>query len=66
MIAKVLDRDTLLAKRIWTLFRDQGITIAFMLKAIRIAVSVLVEALPPCSGTIAGGTPLSKDQRGAK
>ena len=41
-IAKVLDKDTLLAEKIIALFRDQGITIASILIAIGMAKGVLV------------------------
>ena len=44
-IAKVLDKDTSLAEKIRTLFREQGITIASILMAIGMAIGVLVEAL---------------------
>ena len=44
-IAKVLDKDTSLAEKIRTLFREQGITIASILTAIGMAIGVLVEAL---------------------
>ena len=44
-VAKVLDKDTSLAEKIRTLFREQGITIASILMAIGIAIGVLVEAL---------------------
>ena len=40
-IAKVLDKDTLLAEKIRTLFREQGITIASMLTAVRMATGYL-------------------------
>ena len=46
-IAKVLDSNTSLAEKIRTLFREQGITIASILTAIRMAIRVLVEALLP-------------------
>ena len=49
-IAKVLDKDTSLAEKIQTLFREQGITIASILTAIRMAIGVLVEALLPGGG----------------
>ena len=42
-IAKVLDKDTSLGEKIRTLFREQGITIASVLTAIRMAIRVLVE-----------------------
>ena len=41
-IAKVLDRDTSLAEKIRTLFREQGITIASILMAIGMAIGVLI------------------------
>ena len=44
-IAKVLDKDTSLAEKIRTLFREQGIMIASILTAIGMAIGVLVEAL---------------------
>ena len=44
-ISKVLDKDTSLAEKIQTLFRKQGITIASILTAIGMAISVLDEAL---------------------
>ena len=50
MIAKVLDKDTSLAEKIRTLFREQSITVASILTAIRMAISVLVEALLPGGG----------------
>ena len=62
-IAKVLDKDTSLAEKIQTLFREQGITIASILTAIRMAIGVLVEALLPGGG---GGKPPPKDEAGLK
>ena len=52
-IAKVLDKDTSLGEDIRTLFREQGITIASILRAIRMAIGVLVEALLPGGGVVA-------------
>ena len=49
-IAKVLDKDTSLGEKIRTLFKEQGITIACILTAIRMAIGVLVEALLPGGG----------------
>ena len=49
-IAKVLNKDTLLAEKIRTLFREQGITIASVLMAFGMAIGVLVEALPGGGG----------------
>ena len=68
MIAKVLDKDTSLGEKIRTLFREQGITIASILMAIGMAISVLDEALLPGGGggTAAGGEPPPKDEKGLK
>ena len=60
-IAKVLDKDTSLGEKIRTLLREQGITIASILTAIRMAIGVLVEALLP-----GGGEPPPKDEKGLK
>ena len=67
-IAKILDKDTSLAEKIQTLFREQGITIASILMAIGMAIGVLVEALLPGSGgaTASGGKPPPKDEAGLK
>ena len=68
--AKVLDKDTSLGEKIRTLFREQGITIASILTAIRMAIGVLVEALLPGGGGAAvasgGGEPPPKDEKGIK
>ena len=68
MIAKVLDRDTSLAEKIRTLFREQGITIASILTAIGMAIGVLVEALLPGGGggASAESPPPPKDEKGLK
>ena len=68
-IAKVLDKDTSLGEKIRTLFREQGITIASILTAIRMAIGVLVKALLPggCAVTTSGGgEPPPKDEKGLK
>ena len=68
-IAKVLDKDTSLAEKIRTLFREQGITIASILTAIRMAIGALVEALLPIGGAAmasGGGEPPPKDEKGLK
>ena len=67
-IAKVMDKDTSLGEKIRTLFREQGITIASILTAIRMAIGVLVEALLPGSAATAsgGGEPPPKDEKGLK
>ena len=51
----MLDKDTSLAEKIQTLFREQGITIACILMAIGMAIRVLVEALLPGGGAALGG-----------
>ena len=64
-IAKVSDKDTSLANKIRTLFREQGITIASILTAIGMAIGVLIEALlPGGGGTVASLPP--KDEKGVK
>ena len=63
MIAKVLDKDTSLA---WTLFREQGITIASIFTAIGMAIGVLVEALLPGEGGTVANHPPPKDKKGVK
>ena len=50
--AKVLDKDTSLAEKIRTLFREQGIMIASILTAIGMAIGVLAEALLPGVGVL--------------
>ena len=67
----MLDKDTSLGEKIRTLFREQGITIASILKAIGMAIGVLVEALLPGGGGAAtasggGGEPPPKDEKGLK
>ena len=67
----MLDKDTSLAKKIRTLFREQGITIASILMAIEMAIGVLVEALLPGGGGAAaasggGAEPPPKDEKGLK
>ena len=52
MIAKVLDSNTSLAEKIRMRFREQGITIASVLMAIRMAIGILVEALLPGGGVL--------------
>ena len=65
-IAKVLHKDTSLGEKIRTLFREQGIVIASILTAIRMAIGVLVEALLLGGGAAAasGGEPPPKDEKG--
>ena len=68
-IAKILEKDTSLGEKIRTLFREQGITIALILMAIRMAIGVLVEALLPGGAATAsggGGEPPPKDEKGLK
>ena len=70
MIPKVLDKDVSLSEKIRMLFQEQGITIASVLTAIGMAISVLVEALLPggtgsASNSTTGKHP-PKDEKGAK
>ena len=67
-IVKVLNKDTSLAEKIRTLFREQGIMIASILTAIGMAIRVLVEALlPGCDGAVAAsGGPPPKDEKSLK
>ena len=66
-ITKVLDKDTSLAEKIRMPFREQGIMIASILMAIRMAISVLVEALLPGSGVVSvGEPPPPMDEKGVK
>ena len=64
-IAKVWDKNTSLAEKIRTLFREQGIMIASILTAIGMAIGVLVEAFLPGGGgaAAASGGPPSKDKK---
>ena len=64
----MLDKDTSLGEKIITLFREQGIIIASILVAIRMAIRVLVEALLPGGGgsAMASGGPPPKDEKGLK
>ena len=66
----MLDKDTSLGEKVRTLFREQGITIASILTAIRMAIGVLVETLLPGGGGAAaasgGGEPPPKDEKGLK
>ena len=63
-----MDKDTSLAEKIRTLFREQGITIASILMAIGMAIGVLVKALLPSGGAAASGNgePPPKDEKGLK
>ena len=63
-IAKVLDKDTSLAEKILTLFREQGIMIASILTAIGDGHRQLVEALLPGIGGATASPP--KDEKGLK
>ena len=66
----MLDSNTSLAEKIQTLFRETGITIASVLTAIRMAISVLIEALMPGGGgtwsASAASPPPPKDEKGLK
>ena len=62
----MLDKETSLAEKIETLFREQGITIASLLTAIGMAIEVLVEAVLPGDGGAAESPPPPKDEKGLK
>ena len=62
----MLDKDTSLVEKIRTLFREQGITIASILMAIRMAIGVLIEALLPGGGGTVASPPPPKDEKGLK
>ena len=58
-ITKFLDKETgTLGERIRTLFKEQGITIVSMLRAVGMAIGILIEALlgGPSVSTTSGGT----------
>ena len=65
-IAKVLNKDTSLAEKIRTLFREQGIMIFSILMAFRMAISVLIEALLPGGGSGTAASPPPKDEKRVK
>ena len=54
-IGNVLDKDTSLAKRIRTLFWEQGITIISILTALFMAISTIVHAITGVFGGGGGG-----------
>ena len=54
-IAKVVDKDTSSARKIQTLFREQGIMIASILTAIAILVEVLLVGGVAMQGKVGGG-----------
>ena len=64
----MLDKDTSLAEKLWMLFWEQRITIAFVRTAIGMAIGVLVEMLRPSGGGTGGtaGKPPPKDEKGSK
>ena len=65
-----MESNTSLAEKIRALFREQGITIASILTAIRMAIRVLIEALLPggggASAASGGGESPPKDEAGLK
>ena len=60
----MLDKDTSLAEKIRMLFREQGIMIASILTATRMAIGVLIEALLPGGG--GASEPPPKDEKVVK
>ena len=69
-IAKVLDKDTSLGEKIRTLFRVQGITIASIFMAIRMAMGYLLknyyQAVGGAATASGGGESPPKDEKGLK
>ena len=63
-VEKVLDKDTSLAERIRTLFREQGITIFSILTALSMTISTIILVITGVFGGGRGGTggPPSKDK----
>ena len=53
-IERVLNEDTTLAERLRTLFREQGVTIASVLTALRFIVSTIVLAIQNTLGGVGG------------
>ena len=66
-LEKVLDKDTSLAERIRTLFKEQGITIFSILTALSVTISTIVLSITGVleGGGGAGGSP-SKDKEALK
>ena len=63
-LEKVLDKDTSLAERIRTLFREQGITIFSILTALSMTISTIALVITRVFGGRGGaGGPPSKDKR---
>ena len=69
-ITKFLDKETgTLGERIWTLFKEQGITIVSILTAVGMAIGVLIEALlggPSVSAPTPQSTTTSDKKGGAR
>ena len=65
-IAKVLDKDTSLGEQIRTLFREQEITIASTLTALRMAIEPLLSGGGGAAVASGGGEPPPKDEKGLK
>ena len=51
-IQRILYRDTTLGERIWTLFREQGITIVSIITAITMAISTLLLVITGGAGGV--------------
>ena len=64
-IEKVPDKDTSLAERIFTLFRERGITIISVLTALTMTISTVVLAITGVFGGEGGGTASPPKDEGA-
>ena len=60
-LEKVLDKDTSLAERIRTLFREQGITIFSILTALSMTISTIVLAITGAFGGTGGSPPKDEE-----
>ena len=59
-LEKILDKNTSLAERIRTLFREQGITIFSILTALSMTISTIALAITGASGGGRGGSSQQK------
>ena len=67
-INTILHENTTLAERLWTLFREQGVTIASLITALGFIISTLVFAVTGGGGTapVSSSTPSPADRPGVR